>query len=78
MSKKIKPHETSTKLIFSTIFLVGKYLGLGWIIITHTIIFTFGGNFLDNMLNLGYLMTLMGLMIGLIIGIIGTVRILKS
>ena len=78
MSKKIKSHESSTKLIFSTIFLVGKYLGLGWIIITPTIIFTFGGTFLENKLNLGYLMTLMGLMIGLIIGIIGTVRILKS
>ena len=53
-------------------------MGLGWVIITPTIILTFGGNFLDNKLNLGYFMTLMGLMIGLIIGIIGTVRILKS
>ena len=78
MSKNNNSNDSSSQLIFSSIFLVGKYLGLGWVIITPTIILTFGGNFLDNKLNLGYFMTLMGLMIGLIIGIIGTVRILKS
>jgi hypothetical protein len=46
--------------------------------VTPIVIFTFGGYFLDNRLNLGYFMTLMGLMIGLFVGIICTVRILKS
>ena len=77
MSKNNNSNDSSSKLIFSSIFLVGKYLGLGWVIITPTIILTFGGNFLDNKLNLGYFMTLMGLMIGLFLGIIGTVRFLK-
>ena len=57
---------------------VNKIINLGWIMVTPTIILTFIGNFFDNKLNLGYLMTLIGLMIGLFIGIIGTVRILKS
>jgi hypothetical protein len=70
--------ENSKGNIISSFYLAGKYLGMGWIIVTPVVIFTFGGNFLDNRLNLGYFMTLIGLMIGLFVGIICTVRILKS
>tara|TARA_B110000438_G_scaffold4194_1_gene4225 strand:- start:1035 stop:1271 length:237 start_codon:yes stop_codon:yes gene_type:complete len=77
--KSNKPsNDSSSKSIYYSIILAGKYLGLGWIMVTPTIILTFIGNFFDNKLNLGYFMTLIGLMIGLFIGIIGTVRILKS
>ena len=77
--KSNKPSKDSSSIsIYSSIILAGKYLGLGWIMVTPTIILTFIGNFFDNKLNLGYFMTLIGLMIGLFIGIIGTVRILKS
>lgn len=78
MSKKNNNEEDSKLTIISSLYLSAKYLGMGWIIITPVVIFTFGGKFLDNLLNLGYFMTLMGLMIGLFIGIISTVRILKS
>tara|TARA_B110001454_G_scaffold57558_1_gene56307 strand:- start:1714 stop:1956 length:243 start_codon:yes stop_codon:yes gene_type:complete len=77
MKNKKIPNDSSSKLIYSSIFLAGKYLGLGWVMVTPTIILTFIGNFFDNKLNLGYFLTLIGLMIGLFIGIIGTVRILK-
>ena len=77
--KNNKPSQDSSSIsIYSSIILAGKYLGLGWIMVTPTIILTLIGNFFDNKLNLGYFMTLIGLMIGLFIGIIGTVRILKS
>ncbi|MDG2101161.1 MAG: hypothetical protein GWO78_03325 [Dehalococcoidales bacterium] len=78
MKNNKSTNDPSSKSIYYSILLAGKYLGLGWIMVTPTIILTFIGNFFDNKLNLGYFMTLIGLMIGLFIGIIGTVRILKS
>tara|TARA_B110000438_G_scaffold255240_1_gene261925 strand:+ start:5025 stop:5261 length:237 start_codon:yes stop_codon:yes gene_type:complete len=78
MKNNKSTNDPSSKSIYYSILVAGKYLGLGWIMVTPTIILTFIGNFFDNKLNLGYLMTLIGLMIGLFIGIIGTVRILKS
>lgn len=77
MRNKDKEENTKT-YVFSSLYTLGKFIGIGWIIVTPVVIFTFGGNFLDNRLNLGYLMTLLGLMIGLFVGIICTVRILKS
>tara|TARA_B100000214_G_scaffold338292_1_gene283344 strand:- start:1494 stop:1727 length:234 start_codon:yes stop_codon:yes gene_type:complete len=70
--------ENTKTYVFSSIYTLGKFIGIGWIIVTPVVIFTYGGNFLDNQLNLGNLMTLLGLMIGLFVGIICTVRILKS
>jgi len=78
MNKNNNDDENTSKYVFSSIYLLGKYLGIGWILVTPTVLFTFGGKFLDNQFNLGYFMTLLGLMIGLFIGIIVTVRILKS
>ncbi|SVD25636.1 uncharacterized protein METZ01_LOCUS378490 [marine metagenome] len=45
--------------------------------VTPIIAFTFVGNLIDKKFNLPYLLTFIGLIIGLSIGIIGTVRILK-
>jgi hypothetical protein len=78
MSNNKCKEENSKSNFISSFYLAGKYIGLGWIMVTPIVIFTFGGYFLDNRLNLGYFMTLMGLMIGLFVGIICTVRILKS
>ncbi len=61
----------------SNLILAGKYISLGWIIVTPIIAFTFVGNLIDKKFNLPYFLTFIGLIIGLSVGIIGTVRILK-
>ena len=72
-SKKNNDQESlSTNLI-----LAGKYISLGWIMVIPIIALTFVGNLIDKKFNLPYLLTFIGLIIGLSVGIIGTVRILK-
>ena len=77
--KKIqKTKENNNQESLSTnLILAGKYISLGWIMVTPIIAFTFAGNLIDKKFNLPYFLTFIGLIIGLSVGIIGTVRILK-
>ena len=74
--QKIKENNNQESLS-SNLILAGKYISLGWIIVTPIIVFTFVGNLIDKKFNLPYFLTFIGLIIGLSVGFIGTVRILK-
>ena len=75
--KKIQKSKKNNnqKSLSADLIIAGKYISLGWII--PIIAFTFVGNLIDKKFNLPYLLTFIGLIIGLSVGIIGTVRILK-
>ena len=77
--KKIqKSKENNNQESLSTnLILAGKYISLGRIMVTPIIAFTFVGNLIDKKFTHPYFLTFIGLIIGLSVGIIGTVRILK-
>ena len=77
--KKIQKSKKNNdqKSLSADLIIAGKYISLGWIMVIPIIAFTFVGSLIDKKFNLPYLLTFIGLIIGLSVGIIGTVRILK-
>jgi ATP synthase protein I len=57
---------------------LGALSGMGFIIAVPIAIGAIAGNYLDGLLHTGHLLILLGLLLGLISGILGAIRLYKS